>query len=48
MAGIPARHIGWMSRYGEQIPLPLEGDGQYQCPHLRDVYILDNGCMRLD
>lgn len=47
MAGVPARHIGWMSRYGEQIPLPLEGAGQYQCPHLRDVYILDNGCMRI-
>jgi UDP-2-acetamido-3-amino-2,3-dideoxy-glucuronate N-acetyltransferase len=47
MAGLPARQIGWMSRYGEQIPLPLEGAGQYPCPHLGDVYILDNGCMRI-
>ena len=45
MAGVPARHIGWMSRYGEQIPLPLGGDGEYQCPHLGDVYLLENGVM---
>jgi UDP-2-acetamido-3-amino-2,3-dideoxy-glucuronate N-acetyltransferase len=47
MAGVPARHIGWMSRYGEQIPLPFEGEGEYQCPHTSEVYILENGCMRL-
>jgi len=46
MAGVPARHIGWMSRYGEQIPLPLHGTGQYQCPHLGDVYTLENGHLR--
>jgi UDP-2-acetamido-3-amino-2,3-dideoxy-glucuronate N-acetyltransferase len=40
MAGVPARHIGWMSRYGEQIPLPSEGDGEYQCPHTGDLYRL--------
>jgi UDP-2-acetamido-3-amino-2,3-dideoxy-glucuronate N-acetyltransferase len=34
MVGVPARHIGWMSRHGEQIPLSLEGYGQYQCPRL--------------
>uniref|UniRef100_UPI00333F7087 UDP-2-acetamido-3-amino-2, 3-dideoxy-D-glucuronate N-acetyltransferase n=1 Tax=Castellaniella defragrans TaxID=75697 RepID=UPI00333F7087 len=33
MAGVPARQIGWMSEFGEQIPLPLEGDGEYTCPH---------------
>jgi UDP-2-acetamido-3-amino-2,3-dideoxy-glucuronate N-acetyltransferase len=33
MVGVPARQIGWMSEYGEQIPLPLEGNGQYRCPH---------------
>ena len=43
MAGVPARHIGWMSRYGEQIPLPLEGEGEYHCPHLEDLYVLENG-----
>jgi UDP-2-acetamido-3-amino-2,3-dideoxy-glucuronate N-acetyltransferase len=47
MVGVPARHIGWMSRYGEQIPLPLEGSGEYQCPHLGDVYRLENGWLRI-
>ena len=42
MAGVPARHIGWMSRYGERIPLPLQGSGEYRCPHLGDLYRLDN------
>jgi UDP-2-acetamido-3-amino-2,3-dideoxy-glucuronate N-acetyltransferase len=42
MAGVPGRQIGWMSRYGEQIPLPLIGTGKYQCPHLKDVYRLEN------
>lgn len=42
MAGVPGRQIGWMSRYGEQIPLPLKGTGEYQCPHLNDVYRLEN------
>jgi UDP-2-acetamido-3-amino-2,3-dideoxy-glucuronate N-acetyltransferase len=47
MAGVPARHIGWMCRYGEQIPLPLEGSGEYQCPHFGDVYILKSGQMQI-
>jgi UDP-2-acetamido-3-amino-2,3-dideoxy-glucuronate N-acetyltransferase len=47
MAGVPARHIGWMSRYGEQIPLPLGGSGEYKCPHLGDVYLLEDSVMRI-
>ncbi|MEX0607605.1 MAG: DapH/DapD/GlmU-related protein [Halofilum sp. (in: g-proteobacteria)] len=41
MAGVPARQLGWMSRYGEQIPLPLDGDGEYRCPYSGDLYRLD-------
>jgi UDP-2-acetamido-3-amino-2,3-dideoxy-glucuronate N-acetyltransferase len=44
MVGNPARQIGWMSRYGKQIPLPLDGqEGEYQCPHTGDRYELRNG-----
>ncbi|RLC28921.1 MAG: oxidoreductase [Deltaproteobacteria bacterium] len=43
MAGSPARQIGWMSRYGEQMALPLEGSGIYECPHTGDEYILEDG-----
>ena len=40
MVGVPARQIGWMSQYGEQIPLPLEGEGEYTCPHTGQRYRL--------
>jgi UDP-2-acetamido-3-amino-2,3-dideoxy-glucuronate N-acetyltransferase len=43
MAGVPAKQIGWMSQYGEQIPLPLEGDSQYVCPHTAQRYQLNDG-----
>ena len=41
MVGVPAKQIGWMSEHGEQIPLPLTGEGQYQCPHTNNVYQLN-------
>lgn len=40
MLGVPAKHIGWMSDYGEQIPLPKQGEGKYTCPHTGQIYIL--------
>ena len=42
MAGVPAKQIGWMSQYGEQIPLPLVGDGEYTCPHTAQRYQLND------
>jgi UDP-2-acetamido-3-amino-2,3-dideoxy-glucuronate N-acetyltransferase len=42
MVGVPAKQVGWMSEYGEQIPLPMHGEGQYTCPHTRQVYILSH------
>jgi UDP-2-acetamido-3-amino-2,3-dideoxy-glucuronate N-acetyltransferase len=40
VAGVPARHIGWMSRHGERIPLPLKGTGEWRCPHTGVLYRL--------
>ncbi|AOG12772.1 MULTISPECIES: acyltransferase [unclassified Agrobacterium] len=40
MVGVPARQIGWMSEYGEQIPLPVKGEGSYTCPHTGKRYEL--------
>lgn len=40
MVGVPARQIGWMSRHGERIDLPLEGEGKWSCPHTQLVYQL--------
>ena len=41
MVGVPARQLGWMSSYGERIPLPLSGQGQWTCPQTGDSYQLD-------
>lgn len=40
MVGVPGKQIGWMSEFGEQIPLPLEGDGEYVCPQSNQRYKL--------
>jgi UDP-2-acetamido-3-amino-2,3-dideoxy-glucuronate N-acetyltransferase len=43
MAGVPARQIGWISRFGERLPLPLGGNGEARCAHTDDVYVLQDG-----
>ncbi|KAA0889519.1 UDP-2-acetamido-3-amino-2,3-dideoxy-D-glucuronate N-acetyltransferase [Pusillimonas sp. ANT_WB101] len=40
MVGVPARQIGWMSEFGEQLNLPIEGEGQVQCQHTSAQYVL--------
>ena len=40
VVGVPARQIGWMSEYGEQLELPLEGSAEARCTHTGDVYQL--------
>jgi UDP-2-acetamido-3-amino-2,3-dideoxy-glucuronate N-acetyltransferase len=40
MVGVPARQVGWMSAYGERVALPLEGEGEWICPHTGDRYRL--------
>lgn len=42
MVGVPARQVGWMSAFGEQLKLPLTGAGEYQCPQTGEIYVLDN------
>ena len=43
MVGVPAKQIGWMSEFGEQLDLPLTGEGQTRCQHTDTVYTLENG-----
>jgi UDP-2-acetamido-3-amino-2,3-dideoxy-glucuronate N-acetyltransferase len=45
VAGVPARQIGWMSRFGERIPFPLSGSGEFTCPHTGRKYRLTDGRM---
>jgi UDP-2-acetamido-3-amino-2,3-dideoxy-glucuronate N-acetyltransferase len=40
MVGVPAKQVGWMSRYGERLKLPLSGDAQVICEHTGDRYSL--------
>lgn len=40
MVGVPARQIGWMSEFGEQLDLPLSGDAEAKCPHSGKRYQL--------
>lgn len=47
MVGVPAKHIGWMSRFGERLPLPLTGSAQATCQHTGDRYVLEDGLCRL-
>ena len=43
MVGVPARQVGWMSRFGERLDLPLTGDGEVSCPGTADRYVLSAG-----
>src|SRR5215467_8097596 len=40
MVGVPARQIGWMSRFGERLGLPLRGNGRARCAATGDDYLL--------
>ena len=45
MAGVPARQIGWMSKFGERVPLALEGRGSWTCPSTGDRYLLEGSAL---
>lgn len=49
MVGVPARQIGWMSQYGEQLELPLSGNAETVCVHTGKRYALHAGnCRQID
>jgi len=43
MVGVPAKQIGWMSRFGERLDLPLKGNAETICPHTNEKYVLVDG-----
>jgi UDP-2-acetamido-3-amino-2,3-dideoxy-glucuronate N-acetyltransferase len=45
MVGVPARQIGWMSEFGEQLALPRQGTGEAICAHTGARYILDGNAL---
>ncbi len=40
MLGVPARQVGWISRHGERLALPLRGEAEAACAHTGDRYRL--------
>lgn len=45
MVGVPAKQIGWMSEFGEQLDLPLGGNASCVCEHTGDKYRLVDGAV---
>ena len=45
MLGVPARQKGWMSEFGEQLELPMHGDGEAVCTHTGARYVLRGGVL---
>jgi len=41
VVGVPGKQIGWMSEFGEQLQLPLQGQTSAICEHTGDCYILN-------
>jgi UDP-2-acetamido-3-amino-2,3-dideoxy-glucuronate N-acetyltransferase len=48
MAGVPAKQIGWMSRHGERLPLPVAGEARAVCPHTGKTYLLTAGVLECE
>jgi UDP-2-acetamido-3-amino-2,3-dideoxy-glucuronate N-acetyltransferase len=47
IVGVPGRQLGWMSRYGERLSLPLKGDAEAVCKHTGDEFLLLRGICSL-
>ncbi len=45
VVGVPAKQIGWMSQYGEQLDLPVEGEKEVKCPQSGKLYRLNGKCL---
>lgn len=47
VVGVPAKQIGWISKYGEQLKLPVSGSGTERCEHTGEVYSLSGSTLTL-
>lgn len=45
VVGVPGKQIGWMSEYGEQLPLPIDGEGSALCEHTGARYVLQGNTL---
>ena len=47
MVGVPARQIGWMSIFGEQLDLPLFGTQEFICSKTNTLYSLESNVLKV-
>jgi UDP-2-acetamido-3-amino-2,3-dideoxy-glucuronate N-acetyltransferase len=47
MLGVPARQVGWMSRFGERLSLPIQGQEITLCDETGDQYQLQGNLVTL-
>jgi UDP-2-acetamido-3-amino-2,3-dideoxy-glucuronate N-acetyltransferase len=47
VVGVPARQIGWVSRHGELLGLPIKGQGEAECAVSGERYVLRDGVCAL-
>jgi len=47
VTGVPARQIGWVSRMGERLDLPVDGHAEAVCPEDGSAYILKDGAVTI-
>jgi len=47
VVGNPAKQIGWMSRHGERLDLPVQGSGEAVCPKTKTRYRLEGSVLRV-
>ena len=47
VVGVPGRQIGWISKFGESLELPLTGNAETVCKNTGDVYRLADGVCTL-
>lgn len=45
VVGVPGRQTGWMSEFGEQLALPLTGQGEAVCEHTGARYVLSGAVL---
>ena len=41
VVGVPARRIGWISKHGERLTLPVQGRAEARCPATGERYVLE-------
>ena len=45
VVGVPAKQIGWVSEFGEQLDIPLNGNGICVCENTGETYSLKKGML---